>query len=69
MDSKSNKIANINDLLHKNDEENDNNKSKEGKTDDGKLSGSIIDILRKNSNTSMDISLREKKPNLILAYE
>ena len=69
LDSKSNKIANINDLLHKNDEENDNNKSKEGKTDDGKLSGSIIDILRKNSNTSMDISLREKKPNLILAYE
>ena len=63
--SRGNKVAGIDDLLHKSDltDESKNNENNK------KENGSLIDILRKNSNNSMDVSFREKKPKLILTYE
>ena len=63
--SRGNKVAGIDDLLHKSDltDESKNNENNK------KENGSLIDILRKNSNISMDVSFREKKPKLILTYE
>ena len=65
--SKGNKVAGIDDLVNKGDLIEDNNENN-GKNN-SKISGSVIDILRKKTNTSMDISFREKKPNIVLAYD
>ena len=64
--SRGNKVAGIDDLLHKSDL---TDESKNNENVNNKMRGSLIDILRKNSNNSMDISFREKKPKLILTYE
>ena len=65
--SKGNKVAGIDDLLHKSDLTDNNSKNNE--KNNNVIRKSIIEVLRKNSNTSMDISFREKKPNLILAND
>ena len=65
--SKGNKVAGIDDLVNKDNLIEDNNENN-GKNN-SKISGSVIDILRKKTNTSMDISFREKKPNIVLAYD
>ena len=66
--SKGNKVAGLDDLLHKRDLIDDNNEPT-ATNNNNRIRGSIIDVLRKNSNTSMDISFREKKPKLIFAVE
>jgi Ca2+ transporting ATPase len=65
--SRGNKVAGIDDLLHKNDLT--DNGSKDNEKNQNKIRKSLIDALRKNSDTSFDISPREKKPKLILAYD
>ena len=65
--SRGNKVAGIDDLLHKNDLT--DNGSKDNEKNQNKIRKSLIDALRKNSETSFDISPREKKPKLILAYD
>ena len=67
--SRGNQVAGIDDLLHKSDLTDDNIGSKINDNNPNKIKKSLIDALRKNSETSMDISPREKKPKLILAYE
>ena len=66
--SKGNKVAGIDDLLHKSDLT-DNNENNEENNNNNKIRQSIIDVLRKNSNTSMDASFREKKPKIVLSYD
>ena len=65
--SRGNKVAGIDDLLHKSDLT--DNGSKNNEKNQNKIRKSLIDALRKNSETSFDISPREKKPKLILAYD
>ena len=65
--SKGNKVAGIDDLTHKSELNDDNNEKKEA--NNNVMRKSLIDVLRKNTNTSMDISFREKKPNLIYAID
>ena len=60
-------MTGIDDLVNKDNLIEDNNENN-GKNN-SKISGSVIDILRKKTNTSMDISFREKKPNIVLAYD
>ena len=64
--SRGNKVAGIDDLLKKSDLT-DNGSKNNG--NQNKIRKSLIDALRKNSDTSFDISPREKKPKLILAYD
>ena len=66
--SRGNKVAGIDDLIHKSDLT-DENGSKNNDNANDKMKGSLIDILRRNSNNNMDISFREKKPKLILTYD
>ena len=63
--SKGTKVAGMNDLLNKSDLIDDNSGSKIDK----KSNGSLIDILRKNSNMSMELSFREKKPEIFLTNQ
>ena len=65
--SKGNKVAGIDDLIHKSELSDDNNEKKED--NNNVIRKSLINVLRKNSNTSMDISFREKKPKLIYAID
>ena len=67
--SRGNKVAGIDDLLHKSDLTDDNNGNKNNENNQNKIRKSLIDILRKNSDNSFDITPREKKPKLILAYD
>ena len=67
--SRGNKVAGIDDLLHKSDLTDDNNGTKNNENNQNKIRKSLIDILRKNSDNSFDITPREKKPKLILAYD
>ena len=64
--SKGTKVAGANDLLNKSDliDENSSSKIEKKKTDK-----SLIEILRKNSNMSMELSFREKKPEIFLTNQ
>ena len=43
--------------------------TKDGNSKDDKLNGSLIKALRKNSNTSVGGSFRQKKPDVIISYD
>ena len=64
--SKGTKVAGANDILNKSNLIEESESKNEKKTN-----GSIIDILRKNSNVNMsnELSFREKKPELFLTNQ